>query len=647
MITAQSAQTDKVLTQNREIMSGEFNKVTLEDITTDMVAEEKAKLAENRALNEIMGRDAEAIQYLKGLTRPEYANPLLVGETGVGKDMIVRRAAQLIALQDPRVPPMFRNGTGKLLYVRSDAFQAGTGIRGSSAARAKLLIDAMKAGNYIYSPELVDAITSGIHSGGSEESLSSLLKPVLDKPWARWSGSTTPQNYSRFIRLFRDHQRRFPVINVRELPIEVIKTIITTKIAPWYASHYNIEIQPAAVDEAVRVGIEYYHNQRGVPKVDAIKSALLDGIELAMEEAVKNGEQITVSADQVRRAVEKKVNNPGNPDDQDPPAAATGDGSGAGPVGAPSGEGAAHARMIEPWVDVPALVPGGYRLTVTTDPSLSFQARTEMMVSQIREAIVGKAAVAVTPEGFMFRVSVEGEGLKISPADERSAVVLTEGGGTNWSAITSGIVGGLIAGTVALLIIQNYEDNHGHSMPWYGELLAFLGTGTGVSVAETLAMGAPLSLTSIAYGIPMGLPASVIGFSATAKFGDMVGLEGRDNRWFAIGAGSVLIPAAFAAEFGGGTSAAAMMVTAIKGGSLLALGEATLAAAGVVAVATGGLLVGGGIGYGIDEGLGELGVCNSSGSDCSLTGYLSEKMANTWEWCPDSAECYNPINWFF
>lgn len=478
------------------------------------------------------------------------------------------------------------------------------------------------------------------HAGAAEA-----LKTPLARGELVILGATTTEEYARDIASDRAFAQRFVDVPVRAPTAQETVTMLQGKLYKIGAPSKGfptMEITPEALQEVTRLCERYIPNEAFPRKADSfLKEAV------AFKRLQSGGPSSPgagrLTAEDVRKYFDLKFPGRRGPDDPNPPAAPAADGGGA-PAGAPSGApSGASARMIEPWV----LPANSFQLTVTTDPSLSFQARTEQMVAQIKQAVTGKVAVAVTPEGFMFRVSVEGEDLRIAPTDARSAAVLSESTGSNWWGIGSGIVGGLIAGTIALIIIDKYEETHGHPMPWYGEALAFLGTGVGISIGETLAMGAPVSLTSIAYGIPMTLPASIIGFSATSRYGELVGITDRsDNRWFAIGTGSVLIPFALAAEFGGGMTAGGLMMTAAQGGSWLALGQATLASAGATAAVGGSFLAGYAIGYGIDEGLGELGVCNSDESDCSLTGYLAEKMAETWDWCPDDISCYNPINWF-
>lgn len=292
----------------RRIMRQGVTDPKLSDFTIDLVEQERANLEKDRARYEIEGRDAEALEYLRALARPEYSNPLLEGESGAGKDKVVERAAQLIALKDPRVPKRFLDGKTRLLSVNPSAFQAIPGIVGDFAKRVRLLAGAMKAGHIVYFPELYDSMTAGSHSGGASESLASQLKPILTDPSSRFSGSTATGNYERLMRMFWEMRRRFVKIHIANLSEGKIREIIAKRVAPWYAGHYGVNLGEGVVEAAMSKGAECYTAIDGVAPVDAAKQALLDGIERAMANAILEGNAgtVMVTAQDVDTAVTEK-----------------------------------------------------------------------------------------------------------------------------------------------------------------------------------------------------------------------------------------------------------------------------------------------------------------------------------------------------
>ncbi len=301
--------------KHQEKLMGIGEQASLKDFTVDMIEEQRRLLKEDRALNEIHGRDAEAIEYLKGLARPEYANPVLVGDSGVGKDKVVERAAQLIALNDPRVPKGLK---GLILRkVDPNKLQSAKGGKmtvGEMTARYQVLIDAMRAGEAIYFPEIADFIKVGSHSGGDAESLGAMLKPVMTEKWCRWSASTTTENMKVLLSMIKDLKRRSPVINVSQMQVSIIDVILRKGIAPWYASHYGVKLAPDAVKAVLHVGLEYWHHQDGWPRVDAVKQTLLSAIEYAIDRSPEGAKEIVVTKVDVAEATAKEFGISVDPD---------------------------------------------------------------------------------------------------------------------------------------------------------------------------------------------------------------------------------------------------------------------------------------------------------------------------------------------
>ncbi len=243
---------------SRKMMDGDSDKNKLENYTSDLVADQRSKLALNRQKYEILGRDEEALEFLRRLARPRYANPLLLGESGVGKDKIVERAAQLIALKDKRVPRKFYDGTIKtILIVDPNKFGANINIRGDAAARNAELVRAMKEGKAVYFPELSDFLTSGTSSGGNSESLGSALKDALTRN-SRFAGSTTPKSFQALVKTIPwlvDLARRLPPQVVHDLHVDVLRSIIKNSTVPFYEADYNVTITPEAGEAAVNLAL--------------------------------------------------------------------------------------------------------------------------------------------------------------------------------------------------------------------------------------------------------------------------------------------------------------------------------------------------------------------------------------------------------
>jgi len=291
---------DQALEMQRKMMEGDSDKNRLEKFSRDLVAEQRKTLAADVVSNEIRGRDSEALEFLRRLARPRYANPLIVAKSGVGKDKVVERAAQLIAMRDHRVPAQFRDGTIKgLLIIDPSAFTANTGIRGDSSARANEIIKAMRAGYAVYFPELADFLSAGAARDGASESLASQLKDELPRGTARFAGSTTPDSFQSLVRTIpwlKDIERRMPPMELADLHIDTIRDIVPEAAKPFYEKYYEVKLPEATVRRAIDLAL---HNMPGesAARMDAIDQLLVASVEKAVIERRNGGEVVVEVAD--------------------------------------------------------------------------------------------------------------------------------------------------------------------------------------------------------------------------------------------------------------------------------------------------------------------------------------------------------------
>ena len=170
------------------------------------------KAAEGR-IDPLIGREAELERLIHVLCRRRKNNPLLVGETGVGKTAIAEGLA--LRLLDGQVPealkgvPFFSLDMGALL--------AGTRYRGDFEQRVKAVLEALaaKPGALLFIDEIHTLVGAGSVSGGTMDA-SNLLKPVLASGELRCIGATTYQDVKASFDRDRPLARRFQKIEVSE-----------------------------------------------------------------------------------------------------------------------------------------------------------------------------------------------------------------------------------------------------------------------------------------------------------------------------------------------------------------------------------------------------------------------------------------------
>lgn len=289
----------KVAERQMELMKEDPPK--LEDFTQDMVETTQKQIADG-SFKPILGRDKEALEYLRALARNKRANPLLIGESGVGKDVIILRAAQLIATNDPRVPKCFLGENARrILRVDGIAFQAGTKYRGTSADRMEILKRAMNAGHVPYISEWADLMSAGSAEGAASEALGSMLKPVIDGSVAAGaegmrlpsiSGSTTPANLRRLLQdpVFRDLYRRTVQIKVKELPMSEVQNLIMKSSIPSLiksiAKEHSVAVEFAsdALEAIFNEGVRYIDQ---LARENRASRSLIDGLESLLQQVAE------------------------------------------------------------------------------------------------------------------------------------------------------------------------------------------------------------------------------------------------------------------------------------------------------------------------------------------------------------------------
>lgn len=169
-------------------------------------------------IDPIIGRQDEIQRVTQILCRRRKNNPLLVGEAGVGKTAIAEGLAYRIVHQD--VPEVLKNTVVFSLDMAS--LLAGTKYRGDFEQRLKSVIKAIKAykeeqnkETVIFIDEMHTIMGAGATSSGSMDA-SNLLKPAMSSGEIRVIGSTTYEEYRKFIEKDQAFSRRLQKVDVVE-----------------------------------------------------------------------------------------------------------------------------------------------------------------------------------------------------------------------------------------------------------------------------------------------------------------------------------------------------------------------------------------------------------------------------------------------
>lgn len=196
----------------------------------------------------LIGREDLLKKMIQTLARRTKNNPLLIGESGVGKTAIAEGLAEKITQGD--VPEFLKN---KIIYsLDMGSLLAGSKYRGDFEGRLKNILKEVKQRKNIilFIDEIHTLVGAGSTSGGSMDA-SNLLKPALTKGDISCIGATTFEEYRQHFEKDKALSRRFQKLDVSEPTIEDCLLIIKgikKKYEDFHGVTYTDESLKACVD---------------------------------------------------------------------------------------------------------------------------------------------------------------------------------------------------------------------------------------------------------------------------------------------------------------------------------------------------------------------------------------------------------------
>jgi len=218
----------------------------------DEFGRDLTQLAQEGQLDPVIGRADEIERVLQILSRRSKNNPVLIGESGVGKTAIVEGLAQRIIQSE--VPDNLLSR--RVIALDLGSLVAGTKYRGQFEERLKVVMkEIVQAGNIII---FIDELHTLVGAGAAEGSIdaSNMLKPALSRGEIQCIGATTLDEYRKHIEKDGALKRRFQPIHVQ--PPNLDETVrIIQGLRDRYEEHHGVEITEDAIVEAVKLADRY------------------------------------------------------------------------------------------------------------------------------------------------------------------------------------------------------------------------------------------------------------------------------------------------------------------------------------------------------------------------------------------------------
>lgn len=210
------------------------------------------QLAREGKLDPVIGREKEIERVLQILVRRVKNNPVVIGESGVGKTAIVEGLAQRIVAEE--IP---ENLLGKrIVSLDLGALIAGTKYRGQFEERLKLVMkEIVQSDNVIL---FIDELHTLVGAGAAEGSIdaSNMLKPALSRGEIQCIGATTPDEYRKYIEKDGAFERRFQPIYLQPPSIDESVQILQG-LKTKYEVHHKVKVSPEAIKACVTLSDRY------------------------------------------------------------------------------------------------------------------------------------------------------------------------------------------------------------------------------------------------------------------------------------------------------------------------------------------------------------------------------------------------------
>lgn len=284
----------------KEVARGKKSDVNWKNYCKDLLEEEKD------STKILVGREKELDETIRILCRKEKANPIHLGDAGVGKTEITLGLARKINNND--VPEKLKGS--KLYSLDMGGLLANTEYRGEMEGRLKSVIDELEEQSnecmvILYIDEIHMIEGAGKTEGGSMD-VANLIKPLLTKSNIRVIGATTYEEYKQCIEKDKALARRFKLVTVVEPTPSEAKEILHG-IAPSYEEYHHVKYDKEALDEIVDLTVKYVHDKKLPDKAIDIMDEAGANISKNYKEGDKD---IVITSSMIEEIIAKSYNIP-------------------------------------------------------------------------------------------------------------------------------------------------------------------------------------------------------------------------------------------------------------------------------------------------------------------------------------------------
>lgn len=201
----------------------------------------------------VIGRDKEVTAVVQTLSRFKKGNPMLIGESGVGKTAVVEHLASLMADGDASIPEELQ---AKDIYeIDIGAMMGNSKFRGELEQKVTdVFTELVERGNCIVFMDEIHQIK--VKSSSEASDIGNLMKKHLTNPKLRVIGSTTYKEFKNNIEKDSAIARRFQKVEVLEPSVDGTKAIIKG-LRKIYQGAHKVKFSESVIQRIVDKAAKY------------------------------------------------------------------------------------------------------------------------------------------------------------------------------------------------------------------------------------------------------------------------------------------------------------------------------------------------------------------------------------------------------